>query len=150
MSTAVAPCPGCEDERTDVFTVEGLCCATEVALVETGLARTPGVCSVRASAVTGKATVVHTGDPAAVERAIAALGFRARSESAASGPAAPAVKPVVPAAALVFTLAGAVAGFYASAAAVPLYAAAILVGGVPIARTGWRRLRQGTDRKSVV
>ena len=41
-------------------------------------------------------------------------------------------------------MAGALAGLAAPSASVPLYLAAILVGGAPIARTGWRRLRQGS------
>jgi len=77
--TAAAVCPGCENEQTDVFAVQGLCCAAEVALVEGGLAKLPGVCSVRASAVTGKATVVHTLERGAVEQALAGIGFRARA-----------------------------------------------------------------------
>jgi Cd2+/Zn2+-exporting ATPase len=140
MSTAEA-CPGCENERTDVFAVEGLCCAAEVALVEGGLGKLDGVCSVRASAVTGKATVVHTLERDRVAEALAGLGFRARPEQAAPRPA---VRPAVPLAALVLTLAGAAAGFASSAAAIPLYAAAIAIGGVPIARTGWQRVRQGS------
>ena len=140
MSTAEA-CPGCENERTDVFAVEGLCCAAEVALVEGGLGKLDGVCSVRASAVTGKATVVHTLERDRVAQALAGLGFKARPEKAE---APPAVRPAVPLAALGLTVAGAVAGFASSAVAIPLYAAAILIGGAPIARTGWQRMRQGS------
>jgi Zn2+/Cd2+-exporting ATPase len=136
-----AVCPGCENEQTDVFAVQGLCCAAEVALVEGGLAKVPGVCSVRASAVTGKATVVHTLDRGAVEQALAGIGFRAR---AAEADAPRAVRPAVPVAALALTAAGAAAGFFSTAVAIPLYAAAIGIGGAPIARTGWQRLRQGS------
>ena len=66
-------------ERADAhLRRQGMCCATEVAMVEDRLGRLPGVCSVRASAVTGKATVVHTVDRRDVEQALAGLGFRAR------------------------------------------------------------------------
>ncbi len=140
MSTAAAACPGCENEQTHTFAVEGMCCAAEVAMVEERLARVPGVCSVRASAVTGKATVVHTVDRHEVEHALADIGFRARAETAAPS-AAP--RPVTTIAALGFTAAGALTGFVAPMAAIPLYLAAILVGGFPVARTGWQRLRQG-------
>jgi Cd2+/Zn2+-exporting ATPase len=117
-----------------------MCCATEVAMVEERLARVPGVCSVRASAVTGKATVVHTVDRRDVEHALADIGFRARAESAA--PTAP--RPWGTIAAFVLTVAGALTAFAAPDAAIAMYAAAIVAGGLPIARTGWQRLRQGT------
>ena len=141
MSAQAAACPGCENEQTHIFDVEGMCCAAEVAMVEDRLGRLPGVCSVRASAVTGKATVVHTVDRRHVEHALAEIGFRARPERAA--PASPP-RPAGTIAALALTVAGALLALAASAAAVPLYLAAILVGGAPIARTGWRRLRQGS------
>jgi len=141
LSAQAAACPGCENEQTHIFDVEGMCCAAEVAMVEDRLGRLPGVCSVRASAVTGKATVVHTVDRRHVEHALAEIGFRARPERAA--PASPP-RPAGTIAALALTVAGALLALAASAAAVPLYLAAILVGGAPIARTGWRRLRQGS------
>ena len=140
MSVAAA-CPGCENEQTHTFDVLGMCCAAEVVMVEDGLGRLPGVCSVRASAITGKATVVHTVDRREVEQALAGLGFRARPERAAS---APPPRPAGTIAALALTVAGALAALAASPVSVPLYLAAILVGGAPIARTGWRRLRQGS------
>jgi Cd2+/Zn2+-exporting ATPase len=141
LSVQAAACPGCENEQTHTFDVVGMCCAAEVALVEDRLGRLPGVCSVRASAVTGKATVVHTIDRRDVEHALSGLGFRARPERAA------AVSPPRPEGtigALALTAAGALAGLAGSPASVPLYFAAILVGGAPVARTGWRRLRQGS------
>ena len=141
MSTQAAACPGCENEQTHVFDVEGMCCAAEVAMVEDRLGRLAGVCSVRASAVTGKATVVHTIGRRDVEQALAGLGFRARSERAA---ATPSPRPAGTIAALALTGAGALAALGASPASVPLYLAAILIGGAPIARTGWRRMRQGS------
>ena len=141
MTAQAAACPGCENEQTHTFDVEGMCCAAEVAMVEDRLGRLPGVCSVRASAVTGKATVVHTVDRREVEHALAGLGFRARPERALP---APPPRPAGTIAALALTAVGALAGLAASATAVPLYLAAILVGGAPIARTGCRRLRQGS------
>jgi Cd2+/Zn2+-exporting ATPase len=141
MSTQTAECPGCENEQTHVFDVEGMCCAAEVAIVEDRLGRMPGVCSVRASAVTGKATVVHTTDRREVEHALAGLGFRARPQRDA---AARPPRPAGTIAALALTLAGALTGVTSSPASVPLYLAAILIGGAPIARTGWQRMRQGS------
>jgi Cd2+/Zn2+-exporting ATPase len=142
LSQTAAACPGCENEQTHIFEVEGMCCATEVAMVEDRLGRLPGVCSVRASAVTGKATVVHTVDRREVEKALAGLGFRARALQVAA--AAAPTRPVGTLAALALTAGGALTAIVAPGAAVPLYLAAILVGGVPIARTGWQRLRQGS------
>ena len=141
MSAQATACPGCENEQTHVFDVEGMCCAAEVAIVEDRLGRLPGVCSVRASAVTGKATVVHTADRRDVEHALADLGFRARPERAAATPSA---RPAGTIAALALTVAGALVALVAPRASVPLYLAAILIGGAPIARTAWRRLRQGS------
>jgi len=141
VSTTTAACPGCEDEQVHTFQVEGMCCATEVAMVEERLARLPGVCSVRASAVTGKATVVHTIDRREVEHALADIGFRARPEREA---ATPVPRPAGTIAALGLTLAGALVALAVPPASVPLYLAAILIGGAPIARTGWRRARQGS------
>ena len=109
-------------------------------MVEDGLGRMAGVCSVRASAVTGKATVVHTIPRRDVEHALAGLGFRARrAEEAAPTP----VRPASTLAALVLTAGGALAAAVGLPVAVPLYLAAIVVGGAPIARIGWQRLRHG-------
>ena len=140
MTAADAACPGGENEQTHTFDVFGMCCAAEVAMVEERLRRMPGVCSVRASAVTGQATVVHTVDRRDVEHALAGLGFRARAEGAAP-PRPP--RPVATVAALALTAGGALAALAASPLSVPLYLAAIVVGGAAIARTGWQRVRQG-------
>ena len=120
-----------------------MCCAAEVALVEERL----GAC--RASArcgpppVTGKATVVHTVDRREVERALA--GRRA-SGSARSGPR-PRRRPGPRAtmAALALT-AGRGRGGPGRRRRWPiaLYLPAILIGGAPVARTGWQRARQGS------
>ena len=134
-----APCPGCEGERTQVFQVEGLDCATEVSLIEQHLGSLPGVCSVRASAVTGQATVIHTLEPGAVERALAQVGLRAQEQGQA--PHRIRIGPTL--AALLLGLAGFAAGFRSAWAAVLFYLPAILVGGAPIARRGWQRARQG-------
>ena len=98
-------CPGCEGEKVESFIVEGMCCATEAALVEERLSALTGVCAVQASPVTGQARVVHTLETAAVERAIGEAGFRVRPHAVAARGALPA--PALLAAGL--TLAGAVA-----------------------------------------
>jgi Cd2+/Zn2+-exporting ATPase len=138
--TGTAACPGCENEKAQTFLVDGLDCAAEVALIEQQIGTLPGVCSVRASAVTGQATVIHTLEGGAVEAAFVRAGFRVR-EARQHGPApAPAAGTLV---ALALTAAGALAGFFAPPAAVVLYLAAILIGGAPVARKGLLRARQG-------
>lgn len=139
MSTGAA-CPGCEGEATQVFHVEGLDCASEVSLIEEHLARVPGVCSVRASAVTGQATVVHTLGPGAVERLLAQVGLHA---SEARGVPSPPVHATGTLVALALGLAGLLAGLFSGRLAVAFYLPAILVGGAPIARRGWQRARRG-------
>jgi Zn2+/Cd2+-exporting ATPase len=134
-------CPGCEGETTQVFQVHGLDCATEVSLIEQHLARVPGVCSVRASAVTGQATVVHTLAPGSVERLLAQVGLQANE--ARRSPAPPTIRAGATAAALALGVLGAVAGFRSHAWAVAFYLPAIVVGGWPIARRGWQRARAG-------
>jgi Cd2+/Zn2+-exporting ATPase len=123
-----------------VFEVEGLDCAAEVALIEDRLRRLPGVCSARASAATGQATVVHTLEPGAVERALASAGFRARERRRGGEPP---VRSTATLAAFLLTLAGVAAGFASSRLAVVFYLPAILVGGAAIARKGLLRARQG-------
>lgn len=136
-----APCPGCENERTQVFRVAGLDCASEAVVIEGRLLGVEGVCSVRASGVTGKATVVHTLPAGEIERAFAELGFEAR-ETRAEPPAPDR------AAGTLVALGLAIAGFAASGLrpglAPALFAAAILVGGVPVARQGLRQALQRT------
>ncbi len=134
-------CPGCDGERTETFAVEGMCCATEGTLVEERLKALPGVCSVHASPVTGRATVVHTIDAAAIERALEAAGFRARPVERTAAPPAPSWPTLV---ALGFTLAGALVGFASPRTAALVYLVGIVVGGLPVARKGVLRLRQGT------
>jgi Cd2+/Zn2+-exporting ATPase len=138
--SAPPSCPGCDRESTQVFKVEGLDCASEVALIEQHLARAAGICSVRASAVTGEATVVHTLGPGAVERIFGQIGMRASETRAAAAPGARAWPTAVAAA---LTVLGALAGFWSPRAAVALYLPAILVGGASIARKGWQRARRG-------
>jgi Cd2+/Zn2+-exporting ATPase len=139
MSTS-ASCPGCENEATQVFQVQGLDCANEVALIERHLARVPGVCSVRASAVTGQATVVHTLAAGSVERLLAEVGLRATETRRAATPPLRARGPLV---ALALSALGFAAGFSSARAAVAFYLPAILIGGAPIARKGWQRARHG-------
>ena len=134
-------CPGCENERTSVFEVSGLDCATEVALVEARLRRLAGVCSVRASAATGKATVVHTLGDGAVEAALAEVGLEARAARQAGS--APAHGSATLASAIL-TMSGFLASAVRPALATPLFAAAIAAGGFPVARKGLARARQGT------
>ena len=141
MSATTAACPGCADETTQVFQVEGLDCATEVSLIERHLARAPGVCSVRASAVTGQATVVHTLPPGSVEGLLAEVGLKASVNTRAPAPPLHMGGTLL---ALGLALAGLVAGLRFPAAAVALYLPAILIGGVPVARRGWQRARKGT------
>jgi Cd2+/Zn2+-exporting ATPase len=137
--SAAAPCPGCEGERTDVFDVLGLDCATEVALVEGRLRALSGVCSVRASAVTGQATVVHTLEPGAIERALEEAGLRARVARSEARPPASLVPTLV---ALALCGVGFAVGFVSAAWAVAPYLAAIVVGGHAIAAKGLARARQ--------
>lgn len=133
-------CPGCENERTQVFEVSGLDCATEVALVEGRLRRLPGVCSARASAATGKATVVHTLGDRAIEAALAEVGFEARVPRPAGGRhghGAPTLASVL------LTASGFLASGAWPALATPLFAAAIAAGGFAVARKGLARVLQG-------
>jgi Cd2+/Zn2+-exporting ATPase len=123
-----------------VFQVEGLDCAAEVSLIEQHLGRVSGVCSVRASAVTGQATVVHTLGPGSVERLLAQVGLRA-SEARRQPP--PAVRAGGTVVALALGVLGALAGFRSFALAVAFYLPAIVIGGWPIARRGWQRARAG-------
>jgi len=138
--SAAAACPGCEGETTQVFQVEGLDCATEVSLIERHLAGTPGVCSVRASAVTGQATVVHTLPAGSVERLLAEVGLRA---SVSVRAAAPALRMGGTLLALGLALAGLLVALSHPRAAIALYLPAILIGGLPVARRGWQRARHG-------
>jgi Zn2+/Cd2+-exporting ATPase len=135
-----AACPGCENETTQVFQVQGLDCASEVALIEQHLARVPGVCSVRASAVTGQATVVHTLEPGSVERLLAQVGLQAAEARRMAAPPLRATGTLV---ALALTALGVAAGFLSMPLAVVFYLPAILIGGAPIARKGWQRARHG-------
>ncbi|HEY7509975.1 MAG TPA: heavy metal translocating P-type ATPase [Vicinamibacteria bacterium] len=139
MSGPVA-CPGCENEKAQTFVVDGLDCAAEVALIEQSIGTLPGVCSVRASAVSGQATVIHTLEGGAVEAAFVRAGFHVREARQAGPPPAPAAGTLV---ALGLTVAGALVGFVAAPAAIVLYLGAIVIGGAPIAGKGWLRARQG-------
>jgi Cd2+/Zn2+-exporting ATPase len=139
VSTAAA-CPGCEGEKAQTFQVDGLDCAAEVTLIEQQIGGLPGVCSVRASAVTGQATVIHTLDPGSVEAAFVRAGFHVREARQPPVTHAPAAGTLV---ALGLTVAGAVVAFFAPAAGIVLYLSAILLGGAPIARKGLQRARQG-------
>lgn len=138
MSTTVGP-PETED-RTQTFLVEGMCCAAEAKAVETRLRAVPGVSSVHASPVTGRAVVVHHVNEDAIQGALQQAGFRAR----VAGATASRTGARFTVAALIFTLAGGAAGFLSHTAAVLLFLPAILVGGAPIARKGWQRARQGS------
>ena len=137
---AAEACPGCEGEKVESFIVEGLCCATEAALIEERLSALSGICAVQASPLTGQARVVHTLETAAVERAINEAGFRVRPHAVPPRgvPPAPALL------AAVLTVAGAAASTLWPLVSVVLYAAAIVSGGTPIARRGLERLRQGS------
>ena len=53
-----------------MFHVAGLDCATEATALEGALRSVQGVCSVRASGATGKATVVHTLAEGEIQRAL--------------------------------------------------------------------------------
>jgi Zn2+/Cd2+-exporting ATPase len=134
------PCPGCEGERTQIFQVDGLDCATEAAVIEDCLSRLEGVCTVRAMATSGRATVVHVLADGAIESALEGAGFRVR-ESKAPEPA--------PGAAMT-TAAAALGGLgFAAQALYPawapfLFGAAVALGGLPIARKGLLRLRAGS------
>jgi Cd2+/Zn2+-exporting ATPase len=137
---AAEACPGCEGEKVESFIVEGLCCATEAALIEERLSALSGVCAVQASPVTGQARVVHTLETGAVERAINEAGFRVRPHAVPPRGVPPA--PALLAAGL--TVAGAAASTLWPLLSVALYAGAIVSGGIPIARRGLERLRQGS------
>ena len=136
-----AACPGCENEKVDVFDVAGMDCAAETSVVERALRDVPGVCSVRTSAVTGQATVVHTLAVVEIVRAIESVGFRAR-EARRQGPR-PAVPAWTTAAALGATVIGLLLSWSRPAAAAAAFAAAVIVGGLPIARKGWLAARRG-------
>ncbi len=138
--SAPTACPGCDAERSEVFEVEGLDCGTEVAAIEKHLRSLPGVCSVRASAATGQATVVHTLGEGVVERAFRQAGFKAQKARRGSGGAA-STWDVVASAAL--TGAGFLTLLASRRLAVAFFLPAILVGGARIARKGLLRARQG-------
>ncbi len=135
-------CPGCEGERTQVFQVEGLCCAAEVGQVEGRLRSLPGVCSAWASAVTQRATVVHTLPDGAVEAALHAVGFPARLAAARGAMRPPSLVPTVASALL--TVTGFGVWFANPERAWIAFLPAIVLGGIPIARKGWTRGRQGS------
>jgi Cd2+/Zn2+-exporting ATPase len=135
-----APCPGCEGEQTDTFVVEGMCCGAESAMVEERLRALAGVCSVQASPVTGRATVVHTLDVKAVRHAIEEAGFQVRAFEAPAPPALDARATLV---ALALTAAGFLAGWWSPRLAVAFYLPAIVIGGHRVARKGLARARQG-------
>jgi Cd2+/Zn2+-exporting ATPase len=124
-----------------VFQVEGLCCASEVGQVEARLRSLPGVCSAWASAVTQRATVVHTLPDGAVEAALEDAGFRARVAASAGPAPLPSLLPTLASAGL--TLLGFGLWFAAPGAALLAFVPAIAGGGLPIARKGWARARQG-------
>lgn len=134
------PCPGCEGEKTQVFQVDGLDCATEAILIEERLAKLPGVCSVRIAPATGKTTVVHTLEAAAIVTALADAGFAAREARTAPEKRHEALATT---AAAGLTVAGFAASFLAEPLAIGLFLPAILIGGLPIARKGLARARQG-------
>jgi Cd2+/Zn2+-exporting ATPase len=138
--SAGTPCPGCEGEKAQTFLVDGLDCAAEVALIEQHIGGLPGVCSVRASAVTGQATVIHTLEAGAVEAAFVRAGFRVREARRRHARPTPAAATLV---SFLLALGGAVLAFSAPSAAVILYFSAIVLGGAPIARKGLLRARQG-------
>jgi Zn2+/Cd2+-exporting ATPase len=132
-----AACPGCENERRQTFVVAGLDCAAEVALIEERLGALAGVCSVRASAVTGETVVVHTLEPGVVEGAFAAAGFPVREAASAAPSSSRATV-----AALLLALAGCAVGIVSPGGSVALYLPAILIGGAAVARRGFERARQ--------
>lgn len=138
--SAPTACPGCDAERSEVFQVEGLDCGTEVAAIEKHLRSLPGVCSVRASAATGQATVVHTLGEGVVERAFRQAGFKAQKARRGSGGPA-STWDVAASAAL--TSAGFLTLLASRPLAVAFFLPAILVGGARIARKGLLRARQG-------
>jgi Cd2+/Zn2+-exporting ATPase len=132
-------CPGCENERTQVFHIDGLCCASEVELVEGALRALPGVCSAWASAVTQRATVVHTLADGAVEGALRRAGFEARPAQLAR-PARASLAPTF--AAAVLAALGLGTWFFDPGLARLPFLAAILAGGIPVARKALERARQ--------
>jgi Cd2+/Zn2+-exporting ATPase len=118
--------------------VDGLDCAAEVALLEQSVGRLPGVCALRASPVSGSATVVHTLEPGRLERAFLEAGFRVRESRQAAGARTPAGATM---AAALLTAAGFAAGFLSRPLSIAFYLPAIVAGGLPIARRGWQRAR---------
>jgi Cd2+/Zn2+-exporting ATPase len=137
-----APCPGCEGEKVQVFDVSGMDCAAETTVIEKALRSLPGVCSVRTSTITRQATVVHTLEDDAIVRAIEASGFKARPTRREARP--PAVPAWTTWAAFAATAAGFAAKVWWPPVSGVLFAAAVVVGGIPIARKGLRAARQGT------
>jgi Cd2+/Zn2+-exporting ATPase len=133
------PCPGCEGERTQIFQVDGLDCASEARLIEDCLSRVEGVCTVRTMPTSGRATVVHTLADGAIESALAGAGFRVRESRAVAEPPKPTATIV---AGVLGALGFALQALHGAGAPV-LFGAAILVGGLPIARKGLLRARSG-------
>ncbi len=99
----------------------------------------PGVCSVWASAVTQRATVVHTLPDGEVEKALRGAGFEARLAQLGYVPRG-RLAPTLAAALL--TGVGLVLLSVDAGPARLTFLAAILAGGIPIARKGFERARQ--------
>ena len=142
MTSTTSACPGCENEKVQVFDVAGMDCAAETTVIERALRRLPGVCSVRTSTVTRQATVVHTLAAEEILRAIEATGFQA--QVARRAPVPPAVPAWTTWAALTAALVGLGATLLLPSAADVAFAVAVAVGGFPIARKGLRAARQGS------
>lgn len=136
-----------------VFDVEGLCCQSEVRLIEDALRGAPGVSELRISVPSGTLTVYHDGQSSRDEATVAALGrvgLKAHARQEAGRRAAPSSSAfdgrffTVLAGALLTAL-GAFLRFGVEGAATAemlALSAAIAVGGVYVYRQAFHALRQ--------
>jgi Cd2+/Zn2+-exporting ATPase len=78
-STA-AVCGVCETHAETVFRIDGMCCASEVAVLERRLKALPGIHELRADVIAHRLLVAHDAarlGPSAIARAVAETGMRA-------------------------------------------------------------------------
>ncbi|RVU46768.1 cation-translocating P-type ATPase [Lujinxingia sediminis] len=136
-----------------VFDVEGLCCQSEVRLIEDALRGAPGVSELRISVPSGTLTVYHDGQSSRDEATVAALwrvGLKAHARREAGRRAAPSGSAFdgrffTMVAGALLTALGAFLRFGVEGAAVAeklALSAAIIIGGVYVYRQAFHALRQ--------
>ncbi len=134
--------------QKSVLLVKGMDCADEKIPIEKRLKKEPGISDIRFNLLAQKLIVRHRIPQQAVIGILAGLGFEAVPEKDAEKAVRISFlqrqrQTVLTATSGVFLLAGGLLNFFWgwSAAAVFLLVAAILSGGYPFARKGWREAR---------